>query len=151
MGTLLQGDPPSGQPTPRRSSLWQVCASIIFPVGIVIMEVSYSKEVFLVGRYVTSIIFPVVKVIIGVSNSNEVLRIGSLLQGGPPGGRYSASNIYPMGIVIMGVHVKLQGGLLVGSLLQGGPPSGQICNLRQIYMYLGCGHHWGVLFPSSSS
>ncbi len=31
----------------------------------------------------------------------------------------------------------------MGCLLQGGPPSGQICGLRQIYMYLGRGHHCG--------
>jgi hypothetical protein len=39
--SLLQGGPPGG---------WYA-ASIIFTVGAVIMGVSYSKEVLLVGRY----------------------------------------------------------------------------------------------------
>ncbi len=66
------------------------------------MGVSYSKEVLLVGRYVTSIIFHAVKVIIGVSYSKEVLLMDSLLQGGPPSGNNAASIIFHVGIVIMG-------------------------------------------------
>jgi hypothetical protein len=104
--------------------------SIIFTVGIVIMGVSYSKEVLLVGRYVTSIIFPVVKVIIGVRNSKEVLLVGSLLQRSPPCGRYAASIIFPMGIVIMGVSYfkeVIPVGRYVASIIWG------------------CSHHRGVL------
>jgi hypothetical protein len=40
------------------------------------MGVSYSKEVLLVGRYVTSIILSGNAVIMGVSYSKEVLLVG---------------------------------------------------------------------------
>ncbi len=73
-----------------------ILASFIFTVGAIIMGVSYSKEVLLVGRYVTSITFQVDKVIMGVSNSKEVQLVGSLLQGGPTGGRHAASIIFPV-------------------------------------------------------
>jgi predicted MFS family arabinose efflux permease len=53
-----------------------ILASFIFTVGAVIMGVSYSKEVLLVGRYVNSIIFTVGGVIMGVSYSKEVLLVG---------------------------------------------------------------------------
>jgi predicted MFS family arabinose efflux permease len=55
-----------------------ILASFIFTVGAVIMGVSYSKEVLLVGRYVTSIIFSGNAVIIGVSYSKEVLLVAGM-------------------------------------------------------------------------